>query len=597
MAVLLITFTVMKIVFYVYNSPHSSFRIADIIAVIAHGLPQDLSTVSYLAVLPWAVCVTTIWFQKKWLSALLNIYYYIISPLLVLILIGDCVLYKFWQFKIDATIFNYLDSPKDIVVNVSGLFLAAATVAIIALSTGLIFALRKTCKPVFNKCRKKSKVLCAFVLVGGCMFLMIRGGVGRSTMNVGYVYYSSDQFLNHSAVNPAFSLIYSSLKYKNLEKLYHFYSANECKENFETLQFSTLTTEPDTLLTTTRPNVVLVLMEGLGATFVEPLGGEKGVTPNLNKLCGEGVLFSRCYANSYRTDRGTICTLSGYPAFPDLSVMKMPEKSMDLPSIARSLSKEGYATSYLYGGDKNFTNANSYLLSTGYDCVMGDEHFPSSVRHTHSWGVTDHIVIDTLYNQICRQYSTGKPFFITCQTLASHEDWQVPYHRLDNKKTNAMAYLDNCIGNLVEKLRQHPVWDNLLVIFIPDHGITYPENITEADIKKCHIPLLWIGGTIKHATEINKICNQTDLAATLLGQMDIDHRQFEFSRDVTSKTYTYPCAIHTFGRGVSFIDSSGVSVEDLTSRRLITDLPSPNANRVRNAHTILQFTVKDLSEK
>ena len=78
MAVLLITFTVMKIVFYVYNSPHSNFRIADIIAVIAHGLPQDLSTVSYLAVLPWAVCVTTIWFQKKWLSALLNIYYYII---------------------------------------------------------------------------------------------------------------------------------------------------------------------------------------------------------------------------------------------------------------------------------------------------------------------------------------------------------------------------------------------------------------------------------------------------------------------------------------------------------------------------------------
>lgn len=598
MAVLLTFFIGAKVVFMLYNSATAQIAPGDYPNVIFHGLSQDLTTVCYFSLLPFFLCMASVWVRIPLLPRILLAYSSVIALPLVLIVVGDVILYSYWHFKIDATIFNYLGDPQGIVASTPVWQLVGGLAAVAILCAALIFGLRATLRHNFARCTKRITATLAFVLAGGVMFLLIRGGIGRSTMNLGYVYYSSNQFLNHSAVNPVFSLLYSSFKQTDYNKLYQFFSEEEREANFRRLKFSTQSVDTEPLLSTRRPNIVFVLMEGLGAPFVEPLGGEKGVTPNLNRLIQEGISFSRCYANSFRTDRGTICALSGYPAFPDLSVMKLPDKSMSLPSIARSLALEGYHTTYLYGGDKNFTNANSYLISTGYAHVDGDEIFPASVRRTHSWGVTDNIVADTLYNQILRLHSTGKPFFITWQTLASHENWQVPYSRIpNNPKANAMAYLDDCIGTLTRRLRATPVWDNLLLIFIPDHGISYPDTLTESNIEKCHIPLIWAGGTVKSPRDITRICNQTDLAATLLGQLGISHHDFPFSRDVLSKTYTYPCAIHTFGGGVCFIDSTGVSIEDLGARKMLVDTPFPGNQRSRHAHTLLQTAIKDLSQR
>lgn len=596
---LIATFVVTKVVFVAYNVGDEHIDLGDVVMVLTHGLPQDLTTASYLAILPWVVCVVSVWKSGRWAQKALSIYAYAMVPLLCLIIVVDCGLYRFWQFKIDATILNYLDNPKAVIASVSGWYVVIGLCGVALLATVVVLAMRRIGKGCFPLAAKRLKALVALVLAGGCLFLMIRGGVGRSTMNLGHVYYSSNQFLNHSAVNPAFSLFYSILKYQDYNKLYHYYKDEECDKNFAELAYSTQSVDTEQLLNNQRPNIVLVLMEGLGTAFVEALGGEKNITPNINKLSAEGVSFTRCYANSFRTDRGIVCTLSGYPTFPDLSVMKLTEKAMDLPSIAKSLLAEGYSTSFLYGGDKNFTNANSYLLSTGYEQVMGDEYFPLSVRKTHSWGVTDEIVMDTLCNQIMRQATASdKPFFITCQTLASHEDWVVPYNRIkNNQKANAMAYLDHCIGQLVDKLRSTDVWQNLLLIFVSDHGISYPKNMNESNIEMSHIPLVWAGGAVARPKQVERICNQTDLVATLLGQLGLKHSEFLFSRDVMSKTYTFPCAIHTFSRGVSFVDSTGVTIEDLNSKRMLTEKPSANKRRIQHAHTLLQKTMADLATK
>ncbi len=594
---LLATFIIMKMAFMLYNADNRHLNASDYLNVIAHGFPQDLATVSYIATVPWLLCIISIWTAKHYINIIFFAYSCIIAPIMTIILISDCILYDFWQFKLDATIFNYMGRSANITGNISTVFLVVTLLLATVVCGLMLFTLYKVTMWHLAPCIKKVRTLSLFIVIGGLMFLAIRGGVGRSTMNTGYAYYSSNPFLNHSAVNPAFSLFYSIAKNHDLNKLYRFYSPTECKQVFKALKYSTQSISPQKMLKTDRPDIVLVFMEGLSAAFVEPLGGVPNITPNIN-LINEGVVFTQCYANSYRTDRGTVCTFSGYPSFPDFSVMKMSEEAGRLPSIARSLSGAGYTTAYLYGGDKNFTNANSYLLATGYGKVMGDEHFPRSVRKTHSWGVTDHIVLDTLYNRITHLHNTDKPFFITCQTLASHEDWQVPYHRIKNDPiANSMAYLDDCIGTLVRRLKKSPIWNNLLLVIIPDHGITYPEDITESNIQKYHIPLLWIGGAVKsHYTE-NRICNQTDLAATLLGQLGISHSQFTFSRDVFSRTYTYPCATHTFNRGVCFIDSTGATVEDLTSGTILTDSPKPSRQRIRNAHAILQSARIDLSNK
>ena len=528
----------------------------------------------------------------------LNIYYRgvntLLAVLLALIFVADTVLYSFWEFKLDGTVFNYISQPGGALQSVSPLY-AAGVVAAFAITAAALWVVYDRFRPKKTLPRERRRVASSLLMLlcGGLLFLGIRGGVGRSTANVGMVYYSTEQFLNHAAVNPAFSLLSTLSAGKDYASECDFFEEEERARLFDALQFGGDDTGTDSLLTTRRPNIVMILMEGCGATFVESLGGEQGVTPCLNALANEGVLFTQCYANSFRTDRGTLCTLSGYPSFPDFSVMKQPRLSRRLPSIAASLVRAGYATEFLYGGDINFTKMKGYLSATGFETILGDTHFPLEVRRTHAWGVTDGIVLDTLFNHVIAPAPDGKPKFTVCLTLASHEPWAVPFEKFpDNKRTNAMAYLDDCIGRFVQRLRSTPEWSNTLLVLLPDHGISYPEDITPPDPRRYHIPLIWAGGSLVKPMRYEKVCNQSDLAATLLAQLRLPHADFLFSRNVLAPSYTRPTAFHSWSEGIACVDSAGCTVWHLASERVIWDKPEPSAARLNAAKAYWQ-TVYD----
>jgi len=592
-----LVFVFMKPVFMLYNHSEFAASLKDYLEVITHGLPMDLSTAGYLTAFPLLVIFFSTWLKMPHQNYILHIYYSLTAFLLSIILCVDCTLYSFWQFKLDATIFNYINSPKDMIASVSIGFLLLAFLCISILAVGIFLLLHIVHTPKAKKGINQWLTSGLIIFLGGALFLFIRGGVGKSTMNTGVAYYSGTQFLNHAAVNPAFNLIASMTKVNHFDKEYRFYSPGQCAHFFESLKYHTQSIEPEALLNTNRPNVLVIVLEGFASTFIEPLGGVKGATPEFNRLTHEGIFFKQCNANSFRTDRGLVCTLSGYPSFPQISVMKIPEKSRTMPSLATSFAKAGYHTDFLYGGDINFTNMNSYLLSTGYQSALDNTHFPVSVRRTHAWGVTDVIAFDTLYNQVVA-HPAGKLWFTTFLSLASHEPWIVPYHRIKNDiRANAMAYTDHCLGQFVNKLKKIPAWRNLLIICIADHGITYPQGLTEADQRRYHIPMLWLGGAVKSPRIINKLCNQTDLPATLLGQLGMDHQKYTFSRDVMSKNYTYPFAMHTFDNGFAFIDSTGYTVQDFNSGRILTDLPHPSQQRLKLGHAILQTTINDFAKR
>lgn len=598
---LLLVFLAAKPVFMLYNGATArGVSCTDYADVLLHGLPLDLATAGYLSIAVWLLGLLTTWISlRAWRRIALG-YFGLTAALLSLILLADTCLFAFWDIKLDGTVFNYLDSPQGAVASVSTGYMVGVTAAFLVLSVLLFLLLRATMPATLTpprRLRTRWGATAAFVLVGGLLFLGIRGGVGKSTANVGMVYYSDRQFLNQSAVNPAFSIMASALKTKDFSRMHLYFPEEERAALFASLAYDTTSVTADTLLRMERPNVLLLLLEGCSAPFVEYFGGKPGITPHLNRLAREGVAFTRCYANSFRTDRGTVCTLSGYPAFPDVSVMKLANHTASLPSIARTLLQAGYQTEFLYGGDINFTNMNGYLLSTGYQRTYGDKDFPPEVRRTHDWGVTDSIAFDRLFELVSR-YPSDRPWHTTFLTLASHEPWKVPYHRIEgDEKANAMAYLDHCIGRFVERFRQLPQWDRTLIVILPDHGINYPEGIPESDIRKYHIPLIWTGGAIRQPQVIDAICNQTDLAATLLGQLGLPHADFALSRDVTSATYTNPCAVHTWSGGTTFIDTTGVTVIDLVAQpqKVILDEPQPSARRADAANALLQTSYQLLS--
>lgn len=594
----LVLFALGKISFMIYTAP-SSEHMVYLPAILWHGLSLDMATAGYVVAPLWLyLLVVTLW-PRAYSAALVRWWQGIVLAMVVLVLLADALLFPFWGFKLDATIFNYIDNPKLALASVSlGFVLVAiASYAILVLLL-VVCPLQWLTPHALRASTHRWRMAGAHLLVGGLLFLLIRGGVGKSVTNVGQVYFSDDPYLNYAAINPAFNLLASIKEMRRLDKQLRFFSPETAQKLYaETAYTSTAADSVPTLQFvqhTTRPNVIIVLMEGYAASFVASLGGVEGTSLAFDSLAHDGVLFTRCYANSFRTDRGTISTLSGWPAYPHLSLMKLPQRAAKLPSIAATLRQAGYSTSLLYGGDINFTNAKAYFRSTGYDRITSDIDFSLAERTTHAWGVTDSITflrLRTLVSEQARQRAvSGQPYHLLFQTLASHDPWEVPFERFPaDKQRNAMAYLDHHLGKFAAWLKASGHWDNTLLVLVPDHSIQYPVGITEADLRHSHIPLLFTGGAITHATRVDTLCAQSDLAATLLAQLHLPTSNFPFSRNVLSTAYQHPYALHTWSGGFMYIDATGYTAYDLNAHRPIAEQPTPSPQRIERAKAALQM--------
>lgn len=593
----LLIFILQKPLFMLYNgSIEKGFGFADYMQVMVHGASLDAATAGYLTAFPFLLVLISIWFRKFPLKKILYGYYILAAALISIIFVVDMALYTFWGFKLDASVFLYIDSPKEALASVSVGFILLRVLAILLLIALNSWVLLKITPSVLTATRKRIAGTAGMLLLGGVLFIIIRGGVTESASNIGQVYFSNEPFLNHSAVNPDFSLLSSMGKSQDFASEFNFFDEEKRAALFDGLY---PTTDGDSIiqvLNTKRPNILIILMEGFGGAFVEPLGGLPDVTPHFNRLSKEGVFFTNCYANSFRTDRGTVCTFSGYLGLPTASVMKIPAKSRTLPAIAEGLSKAGYKTDFLYGGDINFTNMKSYLLSTGYQRLTANTDFSLAEQTSNAWGVNDDITFEYLYNQLRNRKEEG-PWHTAFLTLSSHEPFEVPYHRLEDKIPNAFAYTDECLGKFVDRLKQTPAWKDLLVICLPDHGFYYPREGSNAMPRFYHIPLLWLGGAVKQPMQVDKIMNQTDLAATLLGQLGLEHTAFTFSRNVLGSDYKYPFAFYSFNNGFSFRDSTGVTVFDNNSGSILFDEPEADESRLDKGKAILQTVYDDLGNR
>lgn len=466
--------------------------------IILHGLKLDASLAGYLTALPALMLIVSVFMNGKWLATAAKIYFGIVAVLLSAIFTVDMGLYEYWGFRLDATpLFYFFSSPKDALASVS-VWTVIGGVLVFLVYAALLYLLfvycllRRPLKPV----RRKAFPVAVLVLLTGLLFIPIRGGFTVSTMNVGKVYFSSDMRLNHAATNPAFSLMESLAKQKDFSKQYRFMPEAAADSLFAEMIYVAEADSIDSLLTTARPDILMIIMESFSSHLMTELGGEPDIAPNLDSISREGVLFTNFYANSFRTDRGLVAVLSGYPAQPTTSIMKYPRKTQSLPAIASALAENGYTPQYYYGGDADFTNMRSYLMASGFETIVSDVDFPVSKRLS-KWGAHDDEVFKRLYNDMAADTAQGKRKFRVVQTSSSHEPFEVPYRRLANDRLNAFAFTDSIIGDFMRRFKELPQWQNTLVVLVPDHLGVYPENIDNLTPERYRIPLILTGGAVK----------------------------------------------------------------------------------------------------
>lgn len=595
-----VVFEVARGLFLLYHARlTAALPLADVWRTLAYGARLDVSLAAYFSI-PAAVglALARQLPPGRLVARLLAGYTYALLALVLLVIVVDMELYGHWGFRIDTTLFQYLNTPREMAASAG----SAPVGWLVALYVGLvvvgIWCYRRTLGRAVAPPAASWRDGAIALLTGALLVLPMRGGWQQIPVNQSDVYFSNRPFANHAAVNAGWNLLYYALRGESGENPYQYLADSAARREVAALYEPARQYASAQLLTTRRPNVLLVILESFTSKLVGCTGGEKGITPTLDSLAADGVLFDSIYAAGNRSEKGLVAILSGFPSQTTTSLTRVPRKAEKLPHLARRLAAQGYRTAYWYGGELTFANIKAYVLSAGYERVVEKKDFPPATYNS-KWGVHDHLLLARLGDSLLRARA---PWFTTVFTLSSHEPYDVPgkvafpgVEEADRFR-NSMHYTDHAVGHLLRRLRaDQPLWDSTLVVLVADHGHPLPDHTPEHDPAMYRIPLVLTGGALRpewRGRKISQIGSQTDLLATLLTQLGQPTKDLTWSRDLLAPLPA-PFAFYVFNDGFGMVTKNGVVSFDNVGHRPILYDPTVPRRQLRQGQALMQETFAD----
>ncbi|WP_183906841.1 LTA synthase family protein [Rufibacter immobilis] len=599
-----IFFEVCRGIFLLYHiDKTSALTASEIGKVFWYGLRMDLSFAAYLSVLPFLFFLLETSFRKTIFLKITQWYTYVMLPLLTLLIIADLELYSAWGFRLDSTPLQYLNTPAEMMASAASapvwlLVLLYLLLLVIGLFSFRALSRRWEISPRRNP-RQVVLELAAGIFLLALLVLPIRGGWQQIPLNQSDVYFSQKVFANHAGVNVPWNVMHSVIKKNHQTKNpYQYFEEHQAQALVREVYAAKSDSIPS-LLKGKNPNVLFIILESYTAKFIGALGGPAEVTPHFNALAKEGILFQNIYAAGDRSEKGMVALLSGYPVQTTTSIIKTPKKTERLPQLALELKKQGYQTSYYYGGELAFANIKSYLMNGQYDKLVeksdfGREHYNSK------WGVHDHILFDKVLQD---HQNPQQPFFTTVFTLSSHEPYDIPIPAKfagtdeETQFKNSFYYTDWALDNFISAAKKQPWWQNTLVILVADHGHPFPGRDQNDAPSKFRIPLLMVGGALAvQDTVISNIGSQTDLVPTLLQQLGLPHQQYTWSKNLLDAKAT-PFAFYVFNDGFGMVTPQGAVTFDNVAKQPIHRDAAVSDRQVNQGKAYMQVSFGDFLKK
>ncbi|MEJ8802286.1 LTA synthase family protein [Pontibacter sp. H249] len=598
----LLYFVVARALFLVYHADKSGqLSGGDIFYTFLYGLRLDASFTAYICAIPFLLSLVASAWHRFSAATVIRYYTFILLGLISILLAADLELYTFWGFRLDATPLQYLNTPGEMVATTAAAPVFLLSLVAFALSTGFIllylriFDLKK-----YTLVGKKFAVGALSFLFLILLVLPLRGGWQQIPINQSVVYFSEKPYANHVGLNMPWNLMHAMLKYsKSSSNPYKYMPDEEAEATVKTLYAAPSTTDTTAILTTVKPNVLFIILESYTAKLVGHLGGEQGVTPNLDQLAAEGITFTNLYSSGDRSEKGMVALLSGYPVQTITSIIKTPKKTEKLPQLSKVFKEQGYKTSYYYGGELEFANIKSYLLNGGYNKLVDKYDFDPSTYNS-KWGAHDHVLFERVLEELKQE---KEPFFSTVYTLSSHEPYEIPiapkFPGKDNETLfqNSMYYTDWALGKFIEQAKQQPWWDNTLIVLAADHGHPLPGNDANHLPSKFRMPFILTGGALKQkGLQIETIGSQTDIATTLLATLNLPHQEFSWGRNLLAPIAN-PFAFYVFNDGFGYVTPQGILTFDNVSKQVITQDTGVTAEQLEHGKAYMQYSFGDFVKK
>ena len=513
---------------------------------------------------------------------------------------SELVSYYEWRTKLSSKIFIHFETPSEVFRTSSGsytgwfiLYLILQLIIFYLLYRWLILKYKPTEKPL--RIGKKLISFFSFILVGAFLIGMgVRGGLQAIPISATNAYYSKKQIVNDLAVNSIWNFIHMTFQHfkKDIEGMYNRLDPIEAQKiAAELYQYSP--NDSIRILKDNRPNIVFVTLESWPADVIGALGNTDNITPNFDKLCDEGLLFTNIYATSTTSETGHTSIFSGYPTVPGISISSESAKCRQLPSIFNILKSQDYQSAYFFGGALAYGNIGGYLTEMGVDKIIDENDL--ELEPKGNLGIHDEAMLPYFLGEL---QTAPQPFIYGLFTQSTHSPSDMPKAGIPphpkNREgfVNSLVYADQQLQLFTEALKKDPLYQNTIVIFVADHGKTNYLNSNIYSDQFYHIPLLVWGGALRDeykGKRVQKIGSQSDITKTLLNQMDLPTSDFHWSKNLLDpqapswalltstmsfgiKDSTGYAAYHTINEGTVFTtynskDSSSVSLKK--SRALV----------------------------
>lgn len=576
--------------FLIYHWGSTKEAGSDALLTFWYGLRLDISATAYLMLLPILMLSVSSIFKKNLYTGFIKWYGIVMLVILSFILVVDLELYKFWGFRLDTTSALYIKTPKEALASVS-LWIVIRQLLFASIVFACFFWFLKKLTHQENSEKYSYTEMAVYPLLLGLMIIPIRGGFGIAPLNVGSAYFSQNIFLNHAAINVFWNLGNSASSSSNKSQ-YVFFKEDEARKYAQPYLNNEDKSE-EVFLKDKKPNIILIMLESFTANVVETLGGMPGITPNLNKLSNEGIFFTNMYSSGDRSDKGLVSILSGFPAQSTYSVIKDAAVTQGFPKLPLDLKELGYKSSFYYGGDLNFANMKSYLLTAGFTEFISQKDFPPS-SYNSKWGAHDEVVFQRLLNDLDKAQA---PFFKMLFTLSSHEPFEVPINKIKgddelHKFLNSLYYTDSCLGKFIEAAKSKKWWNNTLIIMVADHGIRWPKKLKAHEPGKFHIPMLWLGGAIDSVFRVNKVVSQVDIPVTVLNQLGLKGEKYKYSRNIFGTTQKTD-AFYVYNNGIGMVNDSMKLVFDFEMDTILKKRGKINNNLIKASKAYIQEVYSD----
>jgi len=586
--------------------------------MLLQGVRADLILLGYFV----AISILLAPFFAHNISAgfwrLLNLY--LASLALVFIIFMELASPPFiMQFDVrpNRLFIEYLSYPKEVFSTLwhgfrAALLLGAGFTIFLSLT---IFLLLRMASVKHHRWSSK-KILLSWPIIVAVVFFQVRSTTDHRAANPALFALTGDALVNSLIINSGWSVLealYSMRREANSSEIYGPFARDKVFKyvkaapwlkdyEFKSDQLPTLHYQQAAIAREKPLNLVIVLEESLGATFVESLGGLP-VTPELEKLKHEGWWFERLYATGTRSVRGIEAVISGYAPTPARSVVKLTLAQRNFYTLALGLGQQGYHTEFVYGGEAHFDNMRGFFTGNGFQQVVDRSDIKKPVFEG-SWGASDEDLFNKSLERLKQLHAEKKPFFSLIFSSSNHEPFEFPDGRIElhdaDKQTvnNAVKYADYALGKFIAAARQEDYWKDTVFLIVADHdNRVYGDSLVP--IKKFHIPGLILGADIQ-PKRITPIASQIDLGATLLSLIGMSSEHPMIGRDFVKDSETPGRALMQFDDYFAWMDEDGVVIlrpsqpplsghYDLVAEDLVLSKEPPRTPDVENAmaHVIL----------